>query len=112
VVSRNFVAQNRDVRPDYATESHAKAPTLWRMRLRSLFTEHPASVGETYFQHLRAAAGFSATMMLGGMACLLHAIFPFAFRKTGSECISQLHERMVSHRNSSAARVSRAGALR
>ena len=79
------------------------------MRLRSLFTEHPASVGETYFQHLCAAGGFSARMMLGAVACLLHAIFPFAFRRTGSDCISLLHERMVTHRNNTAGRAPRAG---
>jgi hypothetical protein len=73
------------------------------MNLRSLFTEHPASVGETYFQHLWSAAGFAGTMFLGGMACLVHAIFPFAFLHTGSDCIKQLHERMVLKRHRSAA---------
>ena len=76
------------------------------MNLRSLFTEHPASVGETYFQHLGSAAGFAGTMFLGGMACLLHAIFPFAFQRTGSTFITQLHERMVTNRARNAARTS------
>jgi hypothetical protein len=48
-------------------------------------------------------------MLGGGLACLLHAIFPFAFRRTGSECITELHERMVTHRNNSAARAHGAG---
>lgn len=74
------------------------------MSLRSLFTEHPASVGETYFQHLWSATGFAATMFLGGLACLLHAIFPFAFLHTGSDRIKQLHERMVMNRHRLAAR--------
>jgi len=26
-----------------------------------LFTEHPRSIGETYFQHLRAAFGFGGS---------------------------------------------------
>ena len=80
------------------------------MKLHGLFTEHPASVGETYLQHLATATGFAVRMILGGIACLLHAIFPFAFRRTGSECITQLHERMVANRHSSSARTSRAGA--
>ena len=74
------------------------------MNLRHLFTEHPASVGETYFQHLWSAAGFAGMMFLGGMACLLHAIFPFAFLHTGSDCIKQLHERMVMKRHRLATR--------
>jgi hypothetical protein len=73
------------------------------MGMRSLFTEHPASVGETYLQHLCSAGSFAARMFIGGTACLLHAFFPFAFRRTGSECITQLYERMVTHRARNAA---------
>ena len=84
------------------------------MELRNLFSKHPASVGETYFEHLCVAMGFAVRMILGGIACLLHGFFPFAFQRTGSECISQLYERMVLHRNRnvSAARPVRAGAVR
>lgn len=74
------------------------------MGIRRLFTEHPESVGETYLQHLCAASGFAARMFFGGVACLLHAIFPFAFCRTGSECIETLHERMVRNRTASHAR--------
>ncbi len=68
------------------------------MALKELFTEHPASVGETYGEHLVMATGFGARMILGGFACLLHGIFPFLFVKTGSAQISTLHERMVRNR--------------
>jgi len=68
------------------------------MALKDLFTEHPASVGETYGEHLVMATGFGARMILGGFACLLHGIFPFLFVKTGSAQISTLHERMVRNR--------------
>jgi hypothetical protein len=84
------------------------------MKLRRLFTEHPASVGETYFEHLGTAIGFSTRMVLGGVACFLHALFPFAFRRTGSECIQQLHDRMVMNRTRhahSTARADSAGAI-
>jgi hypothetical protein len=69
------------------------------MRLSRFFTEHPATVGETYLEHLCVATGFAVTMVLGGLACFLHALFPFAFVRTGSECISRLHDRMVINRN-------------
>ncbi|MEJ0035158.1 MAG: DUF6356 family protein [Gammaproteobacteria bacterium] len=80
------------------------------MGIRRLFTEHPASVGETYLEHLCTAIGFSSRMLLGGVACFFHALLPFAFRRTGSECIQQLHDRMVMNRNTHAARADRAGA--
>jgi Family of unknown function (DUF6356) len=65
---------------------------------RLSFTAHPASVGETYFEHLRSAVGFSQSMIFGGIACLVHAIFPFLFTTTGSSVIRQLHERMITKR--------------
>jgi hypothetical protein len=68
------------------------------MGMRYLFTDHPNSVGETYAQHARVATGFGWRMVVAGFACMLHALFPFLFIKTGSRCIEQLHLRMVSNR--------------
>ncbi|WFL76154.1 DUF6356 family protein [Altererythrobacter arenosus] len=64
-----------------------------------LFSEHPATVGETYFEHLLAAANFGIRMMLAGIACLLHGVFPFLFVKTGSRAVAQLHESMLTKRD-------------
>ncbi|GAB4393900.1 MAG: DUF6356 family protein [Kiloniellaceae bacterium] len=74
------------------------------MSYRSLFTEHPASVGETYWQHLASAWGFSWRMMLASLACLVHALLPFLFEKTGSRAITQLHDHMVMNRHRHTAR--------
>ena len=63
------------------------------------FTEHPASVGETYFEHLRSASSFSGRMALGAIACFLHGVFPFLCQKTGSRQICELHDRMVANRS-------------
>lgn len=63
------------------------------------FTEHPESVGETYFEHMRTSFGFGAKMLVSGMGCFLHGIFPFLCVKTGSETITTLHDRMVTHRD-------------
>jgi len=69
------------------------------LSVQRLFTDHPASVGETYWQHLGAAWGFSWRMMLASLACLIHALLPFLFEKTGSRAITQLHDRMVVNRH-------------
>ena len=69
------------------------------MRIAEMFTQHPASVGETYFEHLRAATSFSLHLFGAAFCCAIHAIFPFLFEKTGSECITELHCRMVTHRD-------------
>ena len=68
------------------------------MSLRQLFTDHPATVGETYWQHLGAAWGFSWRLMAAALACLIHALLPFLFVRTGSDCICRLHERMHARR--------------
>lgn len=64
-----------------------------------LFTDHPHSVGETYFEHMGMASSFGLRMVLAGLACLLHGLFPFLFVKTGSTTIRHLHETMISHRS-------------
>lgn len=68
------------------------------MKLLKKFTEHPASVGETYGQHLWAAMGFGLELMKAAFCCIVHAILPFMFEKKGSACITELHERMVTNR--------------
>lgn len=58
------------------------------------FNRHPTAIGESYAQHLAQAAAFGAAMVVAGLACLVHAIFPFWFEKTASDCIRRLHAKM------------------
>ncbi len=60
------------------------------MTLR-LLTEHPAAMGETYWQHLCFAVRFGATMVAGGLACMVHGLLPFSFTTSGSRRVRQLH---------------------
>ncbi|MDJ0916862.1 MAG: DUF6356 family protein [Woeseiaceae bacterium] len=69
------------------------------MALKDSFTEHPATVGETYTEHFSSAMGFSLSLFKAAFCCAVHAIFPFLFEKTGSECITSLHHRMVTNRS-------------
>ena len=62
------------------------------------FTEHPASVGETYTEHLAHAGCFGLRMIGAGIACLVHAVLPFLFERTGSVAIAELNDRMVVNR--------------
>ena len=48
------------------------------------FTAHPRSVGESYFQHLRFALRFGTRMTAGGLAAVMHSLFPFCFVTTAS----------------------------
>lgn len=58
------------------------------------FTKHCRSVGETYPQHLLFAVKCGTKMILGGLACLVHGLFPFSFERTGSRAVSALYEQI------------------
>jgi len=66
--------------------------------LRRYFISHPAEMGETYFEHLTTALGFSATLLWGSFVCLVHALVPGIFVRTGSGIIDRLHQQMVTDR--------------
>ncbi|MGD9741564.1 MAG: DUF6356 family protein [Dongiaceae bacterium] len=68
------------------------------MRLGDAFCAHPASVGESYGQHLQAAAGFGAKLWLAGLLCMIHAFLPFLFVRSASAMVKGLHDRMILHR--------------
>lgn len=59
-----------------------------------LFSSHPASVDETYVEHMRFAATFSARLLAAGGAALVHAVFPFLFETTASRMIRDLNARI------------------
>lgn len=63
--------------------------------LKRLFCEHPQSVNETYTEHFAYASGFGVRMIMAGLACIMHGIFPFMFKRTGSAAICELHERLA-----------------
>jgi hypothetical protein len=66
---------------------------------RKLFLDHPRSVGESYLQHLGTALSFGSRMIVAGIACSLHGLFPFLFVTTGSSTVRHLHDRMITHRS-------------
>jgi hypothetical protein len=59
------------------------------------FTDHPREVGESYGAHLATAGRFGLKMIGGGIACLIHAVFPFLFVNAGSDTVRRLHKGMT-----------------
>lgn len=55
--------------------------------MTNFFTKHPHQMGESYWQHFICATKFGIKMIFAGTACLIHAIFPFLFQKTGSNML-------------------------
>jgi hypothetical protein len=68
------------------------------MNVTRPFTAHPASVGESYGEHMGQALCFGGRMVLAGLACLIHGVLPFLFVRTGSRTIAELNDRMITRR--------------
>ena len=66
------------------------------------FTEHPATIGETYVSHLFKATAFGVRMLIAGIACILHGLFPFLCVTTGSDAMKSLHDEMSARRDAAA----------
>lgn len=59
------------------------------------FLAHPATVDETYFQHMRFALGFAFWLVVAGCAALVHAVFPALCETTASRILHKLTARMT-----------------
>lgn len=60
----------------------------------AFFTAHPASVNESYFQHMRFAFSFAGMLFLAGAAALVHAIFPALCQTTASRLVRKMHDKL------------------
>lgn len=65
------------------------------MDIRHHFTEHPESVGETYGEHFKVAAGFAGSLAIAAVAAAVHAVIPSRCTKTASRRIVAMHEQMT-----------------
>lgn len=68
--------------------------------LKTLFTKHPDSMGESYLTHCRLAMSFAVQFLVAGFACLIHAVLPFLFVRTGTTRLARLNHLMHQHRSS------------
>ncbi|MFK7854618.1 MAG: DUF6356 family protein [Granulosicoccus sp.] len=65
----------------------------WRKSL-SVFSAHPASVGESYFEHQRKALGFAGALAYAALAATVHAFIPALCVSTARNRIAELHSRL------------------
>ncbi|MGB3316342.1 MAG: DUF6356 family protein [Albidovulum sp.] len=61
--------------------------------IAKLFTDHPASVDESYLEHAAFASRFSLALFGAAFAALVHALLPFMFEKTASRTVARLYTR-------------------
>ena len=63
-----------------------------------IFVDHPSSVDETYFEHMRFAAWLALRLGLAAGAALIHALIPCLFEKTARRIIAQMHGHLTQRR--------------
>ena len=66
--------------------------------INRIFLNHPKSVNESYIEHLRFAAGFSARLFAAGFCAFVHALIPCLFEKTASRMVSGLYAKTHNRR--------------
>ena len=66
-----------------------------RSAFAALFTDHPATVNETYLEHMRFAFGFSFWLAVAAGAALVHALIPALCETTASRILKRLHARIM-----------------
>tara|TARA_R110002051_G_scaffold1008_12_gene5057 strand:- start:13758 stop:13997 length:240 start_codon:yes stop_codon:yes gene_type:complete len=74
--------------------SDATDTTARRSPIAVLFTDHPATVNETFLQHMRFAFGFSFWLGVASLAALVHAFIPALCETTASRILNRLHARI------------------
>lgn len=65
------------------------------MMLPRCLTDHPASAGETYGEHMRVALSFAWPLTKAACAAYVHAVLPFLFVTTASGTVKGLYDRMT-----------------
>jgi|TARA_Y100000385_G_scaffold250162_1_gene272022 hypothetical protein len=60
----------------------------------NIFSKHPKEVGETYLQHLVVACKYGFILFGLFIIAIIHAVFPFVFKKTMSHKIIELAEQL------------------
>ena len=64
--------------------------------MRAVFLNHPESIGESYFQHLRAAMSFAGALAFTAAAAFVHALVPCLCETTARNNIERLHSKLQS----------------
>lgn len=70
--------------------------------MKRFLTEHPATVGETYGQHLGRALRSAVSLAGAAIACAVHALLPAFFVTTASRTITRLNDEIAGLRDDDA----------
>lgn len=75
--------------------SDASQSPARRNPISVIFTDHPATVNETFLQHMKFALGFSFWLGVASLAALVHALIPVLCESTASRILKRLHAHIM-----------------
>jgi len=62
-------------------------------------SQHLKEINETYLEHLQFAQKMGWSMIISGLACIIHSLFPDILKTTGSNAIKKLDQAMTERKN-------------
>ena len=62
--------------------------------MKNPFTEHPKSIGESYFKHMIHALGYFIKLFFITIITFVHAYFPFLVGNTASTMIRKINKHL------------------
>ncbi len=66
--------------------------------LKRLFQDHPAKVGESYFEHMAFAFRFSGRLIRAGLAAFVHGVVPACCETTASSAVLAMNDEIRARR--------------
>jgi uncharacterized membrane protein len=77
-----------------AVMSGMTQPSKARGTFAAIFLDHPESVDESYFQHMRFAFTFAFWLGTAALAAAVHAVIPALCETSASRILRRLHARI------------------
>lgn len=93
-MQREWLQAVNRVRAWVMRDAHRAQMRAARAELHRAFTEHPASAGETYLEHLWFTSTMSARFFYTTMVILVHGLFPFLLTRAASAEIEAIYRIM------------------
>ena len=62
------------------------------MKKGIFLTSHLREINKSYFVHFKDAFYYGLRLLIGGLAAIIHAIFPFILTSLASDTVNDLHK--------------------
>ena len=68
--------------------------------MKNFFTNHPNSIGETYFQHFLKSMSFGIKLIFIGFCAFIHDVLPWCYENSVSDYVYKLNQTLQNRKKS------------